>query len=239
MSGYVFISYAREDREYVEKLATFLRGEGIDVWYDAQLVPGRRFDNALPQKIEQCAAFILVMTPASNDSAWVHDEFDLAKEADRDLMPILLDGKKFFGIGKIHCEYLQGGELPSSQFVLVLRGLVGEGELLFEMKAHEGQVRSVAYPASNPSMVASAGPEMCVRIWDPTTGQLLQAIRGATWPVSFSRHGDKIATGGPGHTVHVWDTETGKLIKQVGEHKKALTSVAVSPDGTLLVTGSA
>ena len=39
MSKYVFISYAQEDSEYVEKLAGFLSKSGIDAWYDAQLVP--------------------------------------------------------------------------------------------------------------------------------------------------------------------------------------------------------
>ena len=62
------------------------------------------------------------MTAASNASDWVHDELDLAKEKDRDLMPILLEGNRFFGLGRIQYELLQGGEMPSQQFVKVLRG---------------------------------------------------------------------------------------------------------------------
>ena len=178
------------------------------------------------------------MTPAARASDWVHDELDFAKEHDRDLMPILLQGEKFFGLGPIQFEDLRNGEMPSQQFVMVLRGLVGEGDMLFQMKAHKGQIRSVAYPANNPSMVASAGPEMCVRIWDPGTGSLRREIKRATWPVSFTSSGDSIATGGPGHAVHLWDTASGQLIKKIGGHKKALTSVAISPDGGLLVTGS-
>jgi len=239
VAGYAFVSYAKEDRDFVDKLAHFLRGEGIEVWYDVNLVPGRRFDEAIQQKIAQCAAFIVVMTPAANASPFVHDELDLAQESDRELMPVLLDGDKIFGIGRIQYEQCQGGEMPGQLYIARLRGLVGEGELLFEMKAHEGHVLSVAYPARNPSMVASAGRDLSVRIWHPATGQLRREIPGATWPAAFTRYGDKIATGGPDHVVHVWDTETGELIKRVGQHKKALTSIAVSPDGTLLVTGSA
>lgn len=239
MSGYVFISYAHEDRDYVERLAKFLENEGIGVWFDRQLAVGRRFDQELEEKIANCGAFILVMTPASDNSDWVHDELERAKESDRDLLPILLDGRRFFGLGRIHCEKVQRGELPGHEFLKRLQHLVGEGELLFEMKAHDGHVRSVAYPVGNPSMVASAGPEMCVRIWNPANGELIRAIPGATWPVSFTKTGDLIATGGLGHVVSVWNTSTGRLVKQVGQHKKALTSVAVSPDGALLVTGSA
>ncbi len=238
MSGYAFISYAHEDREYVEKLVHFLQAEGIEVWYDAHLTPGKRFDEAILEKIDQCAAFIPVMSAASNASAAVIDEFDYAKEKNRDLMPISLDGTRFFGIGHIQVEILTGGETPGQLYVNRLRVLVCEGELLWEMKAHTGQVRSVAFPASDSSKVASAGPEACVRIWNPMTGDLRRQLQGATWPVSFSKYGDQIATGGPGHTVHLWDTETGELIRKIGQHKKALTSVAISPDGTHVVTGS-
>ena len=52
MSGYVFISHAREDREYVEKLAEFLSSEGIDLWYDAELMPGSESHRVL-RKIER------------------------------------------------------------------------------------------------------------------------------------------------------------------------------------------
>ena len=51
VSGYVFVSYAHEDLEYVARLVHFLRGEGVEVWYDAHLVPGKRWDDALVEKI--------------------------------------------------------------------------------------------------------------------------------------------------------------------------------------------
>jgi WD40 repeat protein len=238
VSGYVFISYAREDRRYVEQLALLLEREKIDAWYDAHLVHGQRFDDSLQARIAQCSAFIIVMTPAANASDWVLEELDYAKANDRDVMPISIDGGKVWGTGRRQAERVQGHELPSAQFIDDVRALIGEGELRFELKVHDGQVRSVAYPAGNPSMVASAGPEMCVRIWNPNTGELLRELRDATWPVSFTKAGDKLATGGPGHTVHLWDTATGELVKTIGQHKKPLTSVAVSPDEKLLVTGS-
>lgn len=238
VSGYVFISYAREDREYVEKLAAFFKSEGIDVWYDALIVPGRRFDQEIKQRIQQCAAFVLVMTRASDNSEFVHDEHDYAIQHDVEVLPMSFEGTRFFGLGRIHCEHLETGEMPGQLFIKTLKAAVGEAELLHEMKVHQGQVRSVGYPAANPAMVASAGTEAVVRIWHPLTGKLRLALRGATWPVSFTKYGDKIATGGPGHKVHLWETETGNLIRTVGEHKKALTSVAVSPDGKVVVTGS-
>lgn len=125
MPGYVFISHAREDREYVETLATFLRREGIDAWFDAQLQPGSRFDHAIQEKIEQCSAFIVIVSRAANESDWVHDELDLAKEKDRDILPIMLDDSRMFGTGRIQCEYCRKGSCPD---INLLKSCAGSSE---------------------------------------------------------------------------------------------------------------
>ena len=39
----VFISYAREDRQWVEKLAEQLQAEGFSVWWDWDLLVGKRY----------------------------------------------------------------------------------------------------------------------------------------------------------------------------------------------------
>ncbi len=238
MSGYVFISYAREDRDYVRRLSAFLDEHGIEAWYDDKLEAGTRYDTAILQRIEQCAAFIVVMTLASSESDWVMDELDYAKQKERELVPILLEGNRFLGLGRIQIEYLLDRETPTPAFAQKLKSLISEGDLKWEMKAHEGHVRSVAFPASEPSLVASAGPEICVRIWNPINGELVRAIKGATWPIAFTPFGDKIATSGAEHSVYLWDTASGELIKQVGKHKDSLISVAVSPDGKTVVTGA-
>jgi WD40 repeat protein len=239
VAGFAFISFARKDLDYVGQLVTFLRGKGIEVWYDEELVPGRRFDEAIEQKIAQCAAFIVVITPAARESEWVVEELDEAKRQHREILPLLLEGEPMFGVKRVHCERVLDRSMPSDKFVERLRILVGEGDLLHEMKVHHGHVRSVAYPVFNSSLLGSAGPEKVVRIWHPGTGQLRRVIPGATWPVAFTAQGDRVATGGPGNAVHLWDTESGELITTIGTHKKAITSIAISRDGKHLVTGSA
>ena len=118
------------------------------------------------------------MSAESRASENMIEEFELAKDNHRDLMPISIDGTRFFGVGRIQVEILTKDELPGQAYIKRLRVLVGEGELINEMKAHQGHVRSVAYPAKTPSMVASAGPEMSVRIWHPLTGQLRRGDPG-------------------------------------------------------------
>jgi WD40 repeat protein len=237
MSDFAFISHAHEDREYATRLVAFLKDAGIDAWNGADAEGD--FEKVVKAKIEGCAAFVVVMSPAARDSTSVMDELDFALDQHKEIMPILLAGEKFFGLGRIPVELLTGGEMPTARFVSTLRGLLGEGgELLHEMKAHEGHVISVAFPASEPSMVASADTRKGVRIWNPMTGDLRLELPEAKGPVSFARYGDRIATSGADHAVYLWDTQTGELIKQVGEHTAALTSIALSQDGRYLVTGA-
>src|SRR5690349_1330703 len=125
MAGYAFISFARKNLDYVGQLVTFLRGKGIEVWYDEELIPGRRFDEAIEQKIAQCAAFIVVITPAARESEWVVEELDEAKHQHREILPLLLEGEPMFGVKRVHCERVEGGRMPGDKFVERLRILVG------------------------------------------------------------------------------------------------------------------
>jgi WD40 repeat protein len=239
MSGFAFISHAREDRDYVARLSAFLTDAGIATWDGSAVADGPDAEQTSRSKIEECDAFIVVMSPAARESAAVLDELDLALDLHKEVLPILLSGDRLFGIGRRPVELLTGGEMPTARFVADLRGLLGDGDgLRHELKAHEGHVVSVAFPAREPSLVASADTHKGVRIWDPRTGELKLELPEAKGPVSFTRYGDQIATAGADHAVSLWDTRTGELIKQVGEHGAPLLSIALAQDGRYLVTGA-
>ena len=59
---YVFISYAHEDRGFVDRLARELEGAGIDVWYDRGLRGGRSWSAELETYIENADAVIVVLS---------------------------------------------------------------------------------------------------------------------------------------------------------------------------------
>jgi WD40 repeat protein len=244
MSGHVFISYSHKDRDYVEELARVLARAEIPVWFDYEIESGSRFTRVIQQQIDECAAFVVVMTPTASDSEWVEREVKWALDIGKPVMPILLDARPFFAVG--HLDYLDSrtGAMPDEKWLVTVKKHLDnykdtdEGELLQEMRAHDGHVRSVAYPAGNPSLVGSAGPEPVVRVWDPTTGQLRLALPDTTWPVAFSYDGSVIATGGLDYSVHLWDTTTGTFMGRIGQHQNILISVAISKDGRLVVTGS-
>src|SRR5689334_6358346 len=79
VSGYVFISYAREQRPYVAHLCDYLRGVRVPAWYDDSIETGQRFPDEIEARIRNCAALILVMTPQSATSDWVRQELRWAE----------------------------------------------------------------------------------------------------------------------------------------------------------------
>ena len=86
----IFLSYAREDRAVVGKLAEALADEGFSLWWDDNLDPGAHFDKVLEQELAQAACVVVAWSQDSIDSDWVrseaHDGFDRGI-----LVPVMLD----------------------------------------------------------------------------------------------------------------------------------------------------
>lgn len=87
----IFISYAREDREAVEKLAGLIEAAGLSCWWDRQLAAGARYREKTEIELNAAKAVLVVWTKHSVGSHWVADEATAAVEAGK-LAPISLDG---------------------------------------------------------------------------------------------------------------------------------------------------
>lgn len=127
MAGAVFISYSSSDRAYVDKLGGHLMAAGLPIWYDYQIMTGDRFDKVIAREIDACAAFIVVMTPRSDDSDWVANEVAHAREKGKPILPLLLEGSAFMSLKSLDYEPVAPGRMPSRDFVDHLRSLVVAG----------------------------------------------------------------------------------------------------------------
>jgi hypothetical protein len=71
----IFVSYAREDHDWVSLFTTRLREEGgWDIWWDLKLLPGEQFDNAIESALDRARCVIVIWSEHSIDSRWVRCE---------------------------------------------------------------------------------------------------------------------------------------------------------------------
>jgi TIR domain len=70
VAGFVFLSYARGDRAYVDQLAAFLTGQGIGVWHDHEITSGAVWVSAVAEQIRRATAVLAVMSEESARSEW-------------------------------------------------------------------------------------------------------------------------------------------------------------------------
>ena len=108
------------------------------------------------------------------------------------------------------------------------------------LTGHTKDVHSVAF-SSDGKFLASGGSDYTVRLWNPATGQPIgQLLTGGLEGVSsvvFSRSGI-LAGGSWDNTVLLWNPADGSLRATLTGHTTSVNSVAFSPDGKTLASGS-
>ncbi len=110
-------------------------------------------------------------------------------------------------------------------------------------------VNSVAYSTDGTRVLTGSGGNTA-KLWNAGTGALIRTFSKGTeevLAVAFSPDGTKVLTGGDGYdtqahstygAVNQWDAETGAAVSASKGHTLAVLSVAFSPDGTKLLSGS-
>jgi WD40 repeat protein/serine/threonine protein kinase len=127
----------------------------------------------------------------------------------------------------------------------------GNGHELLTLHGHMGAVTSVAFgplPRGSASgihasgLLASAGVDRSIKVWDAVNGRLILTLLGhddVVNCVTFSPDGSRLASASRDMTVRVWDLESGQEKMTLTGHTFAVYCVAFSPDGTRLATSSA
>jgi hypothetical protein len=128
--GHVFVSYSRQDREYVRRLVAHLRAAGLDVWVDDEIHHGDKWLAVVTSMIDRCAAFIVVMSPAADQSDWVRRELTRAQGEKKPIFPILLEGKPLMQVNDLHFEIVGAGRMPGPAYVEMVSKVARQASLL-------------------------------------------------------------------------------------------------------------
>jgi hypothetical protein len=90
--SHVFLSYARRDQEFADRLVAALEGHRVNVWVDRQDIPGgAAWEAAIGEALSVSSAVLVVLSPASVASEFVPKELSLAEKYDRPIVPILYE----------------------------------------------------------------------------------------------------------------------------------------------------
>lgn len=93
----VFISYRRSSYDTANLIATRLRAAGYSVFFDMETLRSGKFNEQLYDVIDNCTDFILVLPPNAldrcvNEDDWVRLEILRAMNADKNIVPVMLNG---------------------------------------------------------------------------------------------------------------------------------------------------
>ena len=88
-----FLSYARADVPWAEKLVAALEQAGVQVWWDGLIEAGEAYASSIESALDEADAVIVLWSKSSIHSDWVLDE--AARGRDRKcLVPLSVDGRE-------------------------------------------------------------------------------------------------------------------------------------------------
>ena len=127
------------------------------------------------------------------------------------------------------------------------------------LKGHTGRATSVAFTRDG-SWLVSASEDRTIKIWDVAGAQALRTFEGHTSTITslaaLSPDGSRLASASDqtivfedvvgdrklrtlkGHKIKVWDVTSGRELRTLTGHAGGVRSVAFSPDGCWLASGS-
>jgi hypothetical protein len=125
MPDYIFLSYDRADRSYVDSLVRQLVAEGIPYWID-QGMENDDEPSGFAEPLAGAAAVIVVVTPKAVASPRVNRAVRQARELGKPILPLVRRRAATTLLGDdLESEDVTGGGLPSAGFYERVRAHTG------------------------------------------------------------------------------------------------------------------
>jgi hypothetical protein len=151
MSKDIFISYSRRDQEFVTRLAYDLNEQVAFVWFDRSTIqPGQKWHDEIMEGIQECKAFILVLSPDAMESRYVREEVNKALELGKAIFPVIYRPANWTGQFEALVREVQTLDLRSGSYTDNFQKLV---DGLIEAGAGKASgERPFLRPPTNPSL---------------------------------------------------------------------------------------
>ena len=182
-----FFSYAREDSEFVLKLAIELRKAGAGLWLDQlDILGGQRWDEAIQAALGSCQGMLAVLSPSSVASQNFMDEVSYALEERKQVIPVLYRECSIpFRLRRVqHVSFTISYETGFADLLRAL-GLVHIPELA-EFQATEGRLQEEVMPQA----IHKGGQVNGIAMAEKAEQEVEQATREAA-EQSRTRENDK------------------------------------------------
>ena len=104
--------------------------------------------------------------------------------------------------------------------------------------AHQGTVTALAFHPQG-TLLASAGVDRSVRLWNPSTGTPLFSLDGhndIVLTLAFSPDGKLLASAGYDRTIRLWDSQSAQSVAHWPAHEGAIRALRFLPDSRHLVS---
>ncbi len=140
--GHVFISYSRDDRNYVSKLADWLEGHGTNVWFDHDIDFGTKWDTEILKQLDTSTVVLVVMSKSAQKSQWVTLEVERAKQRKILVIPLLLEQDGIIDCAAdLQFENVIGDKIPGLHLCQKLPGfLVSERDIVNTLTAEQRNI---------------------------------------------------------------------------------------------------
>jgi hypothetical protein len=75
MGNFIFLSYAHDDKQRMNRVKSYLQDAGFEIWTDENLVHGDpSWQTTIERKLRTCGCVIVLLTKKSSNSNWVRNE---------------------------------------------------------------------------------------------------------------------------------------------------------------------
>jgi len=89
---YVFISYSRQDRAFVERLTDALSAAGVETWTDvSNIAPGQNWQDQIEKGLLSAEVLLYVASRNTSESRWMEEELRAFMRGTGRVIPLIID----------------------------------------------------------------------------------------------------------------------------------------------------